>query len=61
MAGFLSLSEVLLILEDQIRRYGGLYGVRDLSLLSSALAMSRSTFEGRALHEDRFVCTGRRR
>jgi death-on-curing protein len=50
--GFLTLSEVLLILQDQIRRYGGLYGVRDLALLSSALAMPRATFEGKLLHED---------
>ena len=41
-----------MILQDQIRRYGGLYGVRDLALLSSALAMPRATFEGKLLHED---------
>ena len=52
MPRFLTLSEVLLILEDQIRRYGGDFGVRDLSLLSSALAMPRATFEGGFLHED---------
>lgn len=46
------MSEVLLILQDQIRRYGGAYGVRDPDLLSSALAMPSSTFEGRFLHED---------
>jgi len=34
---FLTLSEVLLILEDQIRNYGGKYGVRDRNLLSSAI------------------------
>ena len=52
MPRFLTLSEVLLILQDQIRRYGGLYGVRDLALLSSALAMPSATFEGNLLHED---------
>ncbi len=46
------MSEVLLILQDQIRRYGGAYGVRDPDLLSSALAMPSSTFGGRFLHED---------
>jgi death on curing protein len=54
MPRFLSLSEALLILQDQIRRYGGSYGVRDLSLLSSALAMPLATFEGRLLHETIF-------
>ena len=46
------MSEVLLILQDQIRRYGGAYGVRDPDLLSSALAMSSSSFEGHYLHRD---------
>ena len=46
------MSEMLLILQDQIRRYGGAYGVRDPDLLSSALAMPSSTFEKRYLHRD---------
>ena len=54
MPRFLSLSEALLILQDQIRRYGGSYGVRDLSLLSSALAMPLASFEGQLLHETLF-------
>jgi len=48
------MGEVLLILQDQIRRYGGLYGVRDIELLSSAIAMPQTTFEGQYLHEDVF-------
>ena len=48
---FLTMSEVLLILQDQVRRYGGTYGVRDPSLLSSALAMPSATFGGKYLHE----------
>jgi len=48
------MSEVLLILQDQIRRYGGRYGVRDPSLLSSAMAMPMATYEGRLLHIDVF-------
>jgi death-on-curing protein len=48
---FLTLSEVLLILEDQIRNYGGTYGVRDINLLSSALHMPQSSFDGQYLHE----------
>jgi death-on-curing protein len=48
------MSEVLLILQDQIRNYGGAYGVRDPALLSSALAMPSSSFEGEYLHGDLF-------
>ncbi len=48
------MSEVLLILQDQIRRYGGAYGVRDPALLSSALAMPSSSFGGKYLHKDLF-------
>jgi len=51
MIKFLTLSEVLLILEDQIRNYGGAYGVRDLNLLSSAVYMPESSFGGNYLHE----------
>ena len=51
MMKFLTLSEVLLILEDQIRKYGGLYGVRDLNLLSSAIYMPQSSFGGEYLHK----------
>ncbi len=47
---FLTLAEVLLILEDQTRRYGGIYGIRDLALLSSAVAMPETTFAGNFLH-----------
>jgi len=51
MIKFLTLSEVLLILEDQIRNYGGIYGVRDRNLLSSAIYMPESSFDGKYLHE----------
>jgi len=51
MIKFLTLSEVLLILEDQIRNYGGAYGVRDLNLLSSAVYMPESSFDGNYLHK----------
>ena len=47
---FLGLDEVLAIHADQIRRYGGCPGVRDMALLSSALAMPRATFGGTYLH-----------
>jgi death-on-curing protein len=51
---FLSLAEVLEIHQDQIARYGGESGVRNLGLLQSALAMPAAGFGGRFLHEDLF-------
>lgn len=47
---FLSLSEVLEIHQDQIARYGGHPGIRDLDLLQSALAMPSAEFGGQFLH-----------
>jgi death-on-curing protein len=49
---FLSLAEVLEIHRDQIERYGGHTGIRDLGLLQSALAMPAAGFGGRHLHSD---------
>jgi len=51
MIRFLNLSEVLFILEDQIRNYGGAYGTRDINLLSSAIYMPESSYDGKYLHE----------
>ncbi|MDR1998215.1 MAG: type II toxin-antitoxin system death-on-curing family toxin [Candidatus Margulisbacteria bacterium] len=51
MIQFLTLSELLLILADQIRNYGGIYGIRDINLLSSAIYMPQSSFEGKYLHK----------
>jgi death on curing protein len=47
---FLTLDEVLAIHADQIRRYGGSHGVRDMGLLSSAIAMPQASFAGMYLH-----------
>ena len=47
---FLTLDEVLALHADQIERYGGAPGVRDLALLESALASPRATFGGKHLH-----------
>ena len=49
---FLSIGEVLEIHRDQISRYGGDPGIRDLGLLQSALAMPAAGFGGRYLHGD---------
>jgi len=51
MIKFLTASEILLILEDQIRNYGGKYGLRDINLLSSAVYMPQSSFNGKYLHK----------
>ncbi|MBI4964525.1 MAG: type II toxin-antitoxin system death-on-curing family toxin [Desulfomonile tiedjei] len=48
---FLGLDEILDVHRDQIRRYGGLSGVRDLGLLQSAISMPSSMFEGTYLHQ----------
>jgi death-on-curing protein len=47
---FLSLEQILAIHADQVRRYGGGLGVRDLGLLKSALAMPQAAFSGQYLH-----------
>ena len=47
---FLALDEVLGIHADQIRRYGGTVGLRDLGLLRSALAMPQTTFDDEFIH-----------
>jgi death-on-curing protein len=51
---FLNLGEVLEIHRDQIARYGGSSGLRDLNLLKSAVAMPQATFDGEFLHTDIF-------
>ena len=48
---FLSLAEVIAIHTDQIKRYGGQDGVRDLGLLESALAQPEASFAGEWLHK----------
>jgi death-on-curing protein len=47
---FLSLDEVLEIHRQQIERYGGSPGIRDLGGLQSALGTPQSTFGGQYLH-----------
>jgi death-on-curing protein len=51
---FLTLDEVLEIHLDQLARYGGAVGVRDLGLLQSALAQPQAAFGGQFLHADLF-------
>jgi len=47
---FLELDEVLALHADQIDKYGGGLGVRDMRLLQSALAMPGASFGGQFLH-----------
>lgn len=49
---FLSLADIVRIHVDQIDRYGGQAGVRDLGLLQSALAMPQASFGQEWLHRD---------
>lgn len=51
---FLELDEVLEIHADQIERYGGMTGVRDLGLLRSAVTMPRMGSERTYFHVDIF-------
>ena len=49
---FLSLSEIILIHENQINNYGGNPGIRDINLLNSAIGMPESQFSNQFLHSD---------
>lgn len=50
MIRFLGLDEVLAIHREQVERYGGKEGVRDLGLLESAVAAAEASFDGAYLH-----------
>ena len=49
---FLSLDEIIEIHRDQVERYGGEPGLRDVGLLQSAAAMPQAAFGGEFLHSD---------
>jgi death on curing protein len=51
---FLTLSEVVEIHSNEIERFGGDPGIRDMGLLSSAVAMPQASFQRAFLHEDVF-------
>jgi len=52
---FLTLAEAIEIHVDQIYRYGGQAGLRDLALLESALAQPEASFAGEWLHGDHYA------
>jgi death on curing protein len=49
---FLGLDEVIEIHNDQLKRYGGQPGIRDIELLKSAIAMPAAGFGENYLHTD---------
>jgi death-on-curing protein len=51
---FLTLDEVLVAHEEQIRLFGGASGIRDTTLLLSAMGNVEATFGGIFLHETIF-------
>lgn len=51
---FISEEEIHVIHSDQLQRYGGSAGLRELGLLQSALAQPSASFGGQWLHRDLF-------
>ena len=47
---YITLEQVLAIHHDQIERYGGSHGIRDLTLLESAIERPKSSFMGEDLY-----------
>jgi death-on-curing protein len=47
---FLTLDEILALHADQVERYGGSAGIRDVGLLESAIGAPQATFGGAYLH-----------
>src|SRR3989344_2526120 len=52
---FLTLVEVIEIHKNQINLYGGTHGMRDISLLQSAVAQPQMSFSGEFLHADIYL------
>src|SRR5579859_834077 len=51
---YVSLEDLLIIHTDQIERYGGSHGIRDIGLIESALFRPQSSFGGEDLYPDFF-------
>lgn len=52
---YLTVKDVLLLHELQIKAYGGSHGLRDLSLLESAVGRVQASFDGKELYETIFL------
>lgn len=55
MIKFLNRDIILIFHRDQISRYGGKSGVRDIGLLESALAQVEASFDGEYVHKNLFL------
>ncbi len=51
---FITLEEVLDWHHQMIEQFGGLHGIRDLGLLTSAIEMPKASFQGKYLHPSVF-------
>ena len=51
---FLTVAEVLEIHSEQLNAHGGIHGIRDQSLLESAVMTPQASFGGEYLHQDIF-------
>lgn len=51
---YLSLEQILVIHQDQIDRYGGSHGIRELALLESVIYRPQTTFENEELYPSIF-------
>ena len=51
---YLSTIQVLAIHDQMIKRFGGSFGIRDLSLIESALGRLQATFDGNDLYKNLF-------
>ncbi len=51
---FLDLEQIIELHHSMVDKYGGSYGLRDLGLLQSAIAMPQASFGGEYLHHDIF-------
>lgn len=51
---FLTVTRVLAIHDQMVKRFGGMGGLRDLGLVESAVARPQSTFDGEYLYKNIF-------
>ncbi len=51
---YLSITQVLAIHDQMIKRFGGSVGIRDISLIESALGRPQATFDGEDLYDNLF-------
>lgn len=47
---FLTISQVLFIHDQMVKRFGGSHGIRDIGLIKSAIARPQASFDGKYLY-----------